>query len=257
MECLPISRWRVEVRQPSGHEDLLLLESRSLDVRLALDLACRLASTPDEGDPDWAALPVPDLDALLLLVRRGVFGDRVRGVSRCPDDRCGASVEVGFEIGDYLAHHRPRTPRGAEADTEPGWFRVAGGTVRLRVPTVADLLAADRAGLPERALATACLRPAGLSSELRRKAERALEALAPSLVAEIAGACPECASPIAVEFDPLRYVLRELRDQAVYLFEEVHALGVAYHWTEAHILELPRSRRRRYAELAQSGSGAG
>jgi hypothetical protein len=249
---LPISQTRVEVRQPSGNDDLLLLECPSLDVRLALELVGRVASEPGGGEPRWAALPVPDLDALLLLVRRTVFGDLLRGIAACPDERCGAPVEIRFEIGDYLEHHRPRRPRNVEADAEPGWFRVDGGPVRFRLPTVADLIAATGTRRPEHSLAGACIRSGGAPGGLRRRVEQAMEALAPPLADEITGVCPECTAPIATDFDPLRYVLLELHDQAAFVLEDVHTLGLAYHWSEAEILGLPRSRRRRYAELALS-----
>jgi hypothetical protein len=44
------------------------------------------------------------------------------------------------------------------------------------------------------------------------------------------------------------------------LYEEVHHLAYHYHWTERDILELPRSKRRRYlallaSKLEQSQSG--
>jgi hypothetical protein len=52
-------------------------------------------------------------------------------------------------------------------------------------------------------------------------------------------------------------VLRELRDHAATIFEDVHLLAVYYKWPEEDILALPRSRRLRYgAALRDQGSAA-
>jgi hypothetical protein len=81
--------------------------------------------------------------------------------------------------------------------------------------------------------------------------ERALDRLAPSLVDDLAGNCPECGASISMRFDPLRYCLRELADQALSVFEDVHLLASVYHWGESEILALPRRRRAHYAEMAR------
>jgi len=49
----------------------------------------------------------------------------------------------------------------------------------------------------------------------------------------------------------LQYTLRELRDQAAFVYEEVCSIARYTHWSEVEILGLPTARRARYAELAQ------
>jgi hypothetical protein len=246
-ERLPVSGLEVEIRQPSGGEDLLLLEATQLDTALGLALAARTATRPDGGDSDHAALPAPDLDALLLHVRRAVFGDVIRATVRCSRG-CEELVDVSFDILEYLAHHRPRAARGVVA-MGGGWYDLRGA-LRFRLPTVADLLAAALAERPDRALATACLDPGDAPAPLRRRAERAMAALAPSVVDEVQGTCPACRGVLTVVFDPLRYVLTELRDEAGSVIADVDLLASRYHWSEQQILALPRSRRRAYAEQA-------
>jgi hypothetical protein len=257
-DSLPVSRLEVDVRQPSGTEDVLLLDARGLDTELAVELAARTASLGGGAEHDWSTLPVPDLDALLLLVRRAVFGDLVRTTLRCPEGDCGALVDITFGIAEYLVHHRPRRPRYVADDpAERGWYVLDTTGVRFRIPTVADLLEAASAELPDRALAERCIDPPNVAAALRRRVERAMNALAPALVAEVTGTCPECRGRIAMLFDPVRYVLRELRDHAASLIEDVDALAARYHWSETEILALPRARRRRYAEAALEGLRAG
>jgi hypothetical protein len=50
-------------------------------------------------------------------------------------------------------------------------------------------------------------------------------------------------------FDVQQFVLRELRDQATFLYEDVHLVASQYHWPESGILDLPSRRRVQYAEM--------
>jgi hypothetical protein len=51
---------------------------------------------------------------------------------------------------------------------------------------------------------------------------------------------------------PLRFFFAEWMTSAEGLYEEVHHLAYHYHWREQDILELPRSKRRRYLALLAS-----
>ncbi len=249
---LPVSGIEVQVRQPGGTEDVLLAEAPAFDVALALALAGSVASPADGGTPAWEALPHTDLDALLLLIRATLFGDLVRATVRCRAAGCEAQVSVTFSTAEYLAHHRPRPAPGVEPHEPPGWFRLPAGEVRFRLPTAGDLVAVRGQPRPERALLARCVVPDRLPAPLRRRVERAMERLAPSLVGDLAGECPECGAAIAMRFDPLQFCLRELSDQAAAVFEDVHLLASVYHWPEPHILSLPRRRRVQYAEMARA-----
>jgi hypothetical protein len=82
-----------------------------------------------------------------------------------------------------------------------------------------------------------------------------MEAMAPSLFSELEGTCPVCGAVVTCNFDPLQYTLRELRDQAAFVYEDVCTIAHHTHWSEAEILALPTARRARYAELAQHARG--
>jgi len=83
-----------------------------------------------------------------------------------------------------------------------------------------------------------------------------MEAMAPNLSGEMQGECPECHRRITVYFDVQKYVLRELRDRASRVYEDIHLLALNYRWSEESILLLPRNRRILYAEmLRQEGLG--
>lgn len=254
---LPVSKLRVTLRQPGGAEDMLLADASDCDVGLALALASALARSA-QGEPiAWEALAITDLDATLLRIRQMVIGDHVRTDITCPAEGCGERIDIAFRVDDYLAHHRPRKPRGVERDSEPGWFRMTNPDVSFRLPSGADQL--DIADEPDgaRVLAQRCIRPADAPASVRRRVEAAMEALAPTLYGELEGTCPACGVTVRIPFDPQRYVLRELRAQAAFLYEEVHLLASHYKWSEQEILALPRLRRTRYAELIQAERSAG
>jgi hypothetical protein len=262
---LAVSDRVVVLHHPSGAEDLLMLEAArtpSGDAWLALTLAERLTRTVEGAPIAWADLPASDLDATILRLRQALISDRVRSDVACPARDCRQRIDIDFRIEEYLAHHAPRSlgPRwrgwGVEPLDEAGWFRPADGSVSFRLPTAADLVAV--AGHPSAAneLARRCLRPVEVPAKQRRRVEAVLEEMAPSLSGDLQGDCPECGASVAVHFDARWFCLRELRDRATFLYQDVDLLARRYHWSESEILSMPRTRRAAYAELARQGMGA-
>jgi hypothetical protein len=198
---------------------------------------------------EWSDLCVTDLDALLLLLRQMLLGNLIRTDIVCPAADCGARIDVAFRIGEYLTHHRPSTARGVEAADKPGWFRLRNTPVSFRLPTAADQVAVAQALKPERELIRRCIRPADIPARLLKRVETAMEALAPSLSQDLQGQCHECEMSVDMYFDVQQFVLSELRDQAASIYEDVHMLALHYHWSQAEILALPRTRRVHYAEM--------
>jgi len=143
---LPVSGIALAVAEPTGYDELYVIETALPPMLLMARLASRVA-TAVGGDPvDWAGLPATDLGATALIVRRCWLGDAIRTDTRCPDPDCRERIDVAFGIGDYIGHHQPRRPRAAAPAADAGWFTLTGTGVRFRVPTVGDLLAAESAG---------------------------------------------------------------------------------------------------------------
>jgi hypothetical protein len=243
----------VDVREPTGRDELFLVETRLAPAAALAALAERVA-TVDRRRPDWQEVAAPQLGAVALAIRRAWIGDRVLSEGRCPDPECGERVDVSFSCLTYLAHHRPVRPRNVLAEDD-GWFRIAGSPARFRIPTVADLLAAEADAEPATTLASRCLDPARLPVRTARAVDRALAKLAPRLEGLIGGHCPACGAEVAMRFDPLTYTVLELKDSFAGIYRETHALASAYGWPEGTILDQPRSRRRRYAELVYENRG--
>jgi hypothetical protein len=280
-----VSGIEVALRQPAGADDILLAEADRFEPWVALALVAALARPADGGAVDWAGVTLTDLDATLLAIRRMVLGNRVESSARCGtgDDPgqvgatgaagatgavgtagCGARIDLGFWITDYLEQHRPHIPRGVTRCDDPAWFQIDGIdggidgiAVRFRPPSNADLAAIAAEPDGERELARRCIEPGEVPARLRRRIERAMEAIAPSLYGELEGTCPECGATVAITFDPQRYVVDELRQRAAFVFEEVHLIAERYRWSEDAILTMPRARRARYAELIHETRSGG
>jgi hypothetical protein len=256
---LPVSGIVLAVREPTGADEVFVVETALAPIPALLELARRVASTSAGGTPDWDDLPATDLDAVALMIRRSWIGDTIRTDATCPDLNCGKRIDVSFGIGAYLEHHRPRRPRGVtkvtDAGGEPdaGWFSLARAPVRFRIPTVTDLLAAASGGGPAETLSARCVEAPEISRALARRLDHAFAALAPNLDDFVGGTCPACGQPVTMRFDPLGYTLAELRGLFSGIYLETHALASGYGWPEDVILALPRTRRRRYASLIDEG----
>jgi hypothetical protein len=247
---LPAAGLQAVLRLPVGSDDVLIFEAGPPSLRVALALLGRIACDVAGAPLDPAALPVGDVDVLLLRLRQRVVGDVVSAEAVCAAPACQARVDISFSIEAYLEHHRPRPAAGVAPAAEPGWYRLVGEEVELRLPRAADQLAIAGEPDPEQALLRRCVRPADLAAGARAAVEAAMEAMAPSLFSDLEGSCPECGAKVEASFDPLRFTLRELRDRAAFVYEEVCTIAHHYHWSEADILALPAARRARYAELA-------
>ncbi len=246
---LPVSGMVVILQEPTGAEDILLLEAPAL--HLTLELSARLASPINGLTVEWASLCVADLEALLLLLRKMILGDLIRTDIVCPAKSCGKRIDVSFHIGAYLFHHRPRSARGVEATEEACWFHLRNTSVSFRLPTGADQVAVATTHKPKRELIQRCIRPATISARLLRRVEIAMDSLAPSLSHVLQGQCHECGTTVDMYFDVQQFVLSELRNRAAFIYEDVHLLAMHYHWSQAEILSLPHSRRAHFTEMVQ------
>jgi hypothetical protein len=241
---LPVSGLVLTVREPTGIDELYVVETGLPPLPALLGLAQRVVSTADGHPVDWPGLPATDLDAAALTIRQSWIGDVIRTDIRCPEPGCGERIDVSFSVGTYLDYHRPRRPRGVIQVPDSDWFTLAGADVRFRIPAVADLLATAPDPLSSR-----CVESRELSRALARRVDRALSALAPSLDDLIGGDCPACEHKVGLRFDPVGYTLAELRNAFAGIHLETHALASAYGWPEDAILALSRGRRRRYASI--------
>ena len=247
---LPVSGERARWRPMTGEDDIALADCAP-GLLGALAFVSRSVVDADDRAIDAGALPVGDVDVLVLARRREVRGDAFVAEGTC--GHCGADVDVSFSLAAYADHLRPRVPRGARQDPdEPRWWTVSAG-VQVRVPTVDDVLDAAAAEDPRALLLSRCVRPYPLTAPVR-VVERAMAALGPTLRSDVAGTCPECARGVLLDVDAREMCLADLRFLARAVYDDVHLIASAYGWGSDEILRMPTARRRRFAELIVGGA---
>lgn len=203
-------------------------------------------------DVGVAALAVGDREALLWHLRRHTIGERLDAVVECGS--CHDKLDVELRVGDLL---QPRYDRWRSVHAE----RLGGHDVMFRLPTGADLaaIAATARTDPEHAaglLLRRCVSAVdgGPPTDtqlagLRADVERRIAALDPQAETLLTTTCPSCDAQLSTALDAATFLVEELARRGRHLPVEVHTLAWQYHWSEADILGLSISRRRRYLEL--------
>jgi hypothetical protein len=260
---LPVSGLELRFQMPDGNDDLAILEALGDPLERALVALSRLAAVDEsEGSAEvaarcfqgrpagfWAGLTVTDFETALLGLRRFLFGDKVACVFRDRLHKCGVRMELEFSITAFLDEARPHSPRGVQPSEDPCWFLLRADDkrdLRFRLPTVEDQLHAMRAADGAALLARRCIDATDRSA--LRRAEKAMEELAPRVSRPLAGNCPDCGEALTMTLHVPRLVMDELANQAAGIHEETDAIAKTYHWDEAAILAMPQRRRRAYAE---------
>jgi hypothetical protein len=229
MFVLPISRTPVELRVPTGQDEMMI--SGAGGVHQRVEVVRRLAP-PARSGVDWHLLPYVDVDAALLGLRQFLYGDKLVAEIQCP--ACGAWGDIQLSIAEYLRANRPPSRRVEAPSYVP--------TVRQVLSVIAEY-GPGEAGA--RALEAECLSDCCSLEAQRKRAE--LEKAAPCLAGHIEGLCPHCGMVVTAWFDPGGFVLGELGIRATALLQEVHLLASRYGWSEETILALPEQRRAAYA----------
>jgi hypothetical protein len=235
-----------ELRPLTGREEEWLAFSPPMPNARAVSRLLESCVAGIGGEPAsperLSHLLVGDRDFLMLQLRRLTLGDRIQAVVECP--ACTAKIDIDFDAA--------QVPVEAHPQTEPEYTVDIGREVCFRLPTGADQEAV--LGLPmdeaSDALLDRCLMsPFTLTGDERLRVIDEMERRAPKLEIELDIACPECEQAFELPFDTTAYFFREMRLSARQLLREVHQLALYYHWSEADILGLVRSRRRAYLDL--------
>ncbi|MCB1761055.1 MAG: hypothetical protein KDI68_14890 [Gammaproteobacteria bacterium] len=137
------------------------------------------------------------------------------------------------------------------------------GRLRVRVPSGSDQELVARVEDDDEALRTLLSRlirhadsgaevaPESLDAGLIALIESQVEAMAPEVATELLADCPVCQQQNRVTATPYASMQRPTGE----LFSEIHRLALHYHWGEAEILALPRSRRHTYLALIDRTRG--
>jgi hypothetical protein len=235
-----------------------------------------VAATERVGDlmaptaADMRELTIWDRQRLASAIYETTFGRQLAALATCAAAHCGTVVDL--ELDASLLRLSVDPPSLDEPDWESS-IAVGNETwrVRLRPLSGADhemaarLAVTDAEGaaalLAERCVASA-VDAAGVersSTEVARLAREQSQQIGailarvhPDPAPTLQIACPECGGAMNVLVDVVLFLLDAVGATAD-VTRDVHRLASAYHWSEADILALPISRRRRYLELVGEG----
>lgn len=211
-----------------------------------------LAAACDESADELAGLSLGERDARLLTLREWAFGPDLMSLATCP--QCHQQLELALPAGDLLSSPaaQPEDTLKAEADEF---------ILEFRLPTCADLAAAEATGTPDlaRELLERCLISASRGGQPVEAAalppmaveaiEREMDRADPRADVRLAISCASCSHQWRQPFDILSFFWAELHSWAPRILHEVHALASAYGWREAEILKLPAWRREFYLQM--------
>jgi hypothetical protein len=212
-------------------------------------LVMSAAGEPPLGPDTIGKLAEGDREALLLHLCRGLLGERLSCVLRCP--HCRESINLDLHVPELLV---PPVSCPAEEYS----LAVAGYDLVLRPVAGRDLEAASDAAAAAAAslLLRRCVKEASpplpeppIPPELAAALSEELARLDPQADLLLDVQCPACGVGFSMPFDAGDVLRQELSRRGRDHEEEVHALAFYYHWNEESILALPLHRRRRYVEM--------
>lgn len=244
------------------------LSALSLPIQRATLLLSRCVAQlgqAEKVDKDQVRdLSMGDREALLLHIRRLTFGDRMPCVLRCA--ACDAPMDLDLNVSNLLVP----TEDAAQQHYEE-MFSCDGARFRVsfHVPTGADVEEAiqsgsgrvDNAGLE---LLARCIesveREDGTEeftaiqdhewpSQLVEQLSRRLAEVDAQAEIQLQLTCPACKCEFSSFFDVTGYMVRELEARERQLYQDVHQLALAYHWSENEILHMSSRKRKLYLEL--------
>jgi hypothetical protein len=200
------------------------------------------------GPGGAAELTVADRDQLLAEAQLAELGVTIDSTVDC--GACGKPFDIEFDLAALIASLRSDAPGSSANREQAGVYRLADGR-RFRLPRGDDERAV--AGLDpaeaERTLLQRCLLDGDVADA--DAVSDAMREVAPLLDVEVAATCVECGHAQSVRFDLQHYFLSEIVDARPQRAREVHQIAMAYRWSLAEILSLPRGRRRLHVNLIE------
>lgn len=175
---------------------------------------------------------------------------------RCANAACLKPVDIDI---DFLAFANTNDVRSFE------WSAAEGINLLIDLPTGEDQYQWSEAEVlrdrdMQKKIATSLVRKINgntptpdwqISDEWLASLSEEFERQDPLTALKLTTNCPECSQQIDVDFDLEGMLLQKLKLKQKIVFEQIHHLASAYHWSEKEIIEMPSWRRAYY--LAQLG----
>lgn len=209
-------------------------------------------------------LAMGDREALLLHVRRMIFGERIECVVQCP--ACPERMDFPLQVSELLVSEtgnpkqryeeiffldgvrfrvKLRHVTGGDVETVVRNTPVPEAVVRGLLVHCVDWIYQEEEHGGEAVAVPAEQWPADLVAQISAR----LAELDPQAEIRLQLTCPVCEHSFATSFDTADYLLRELSERERRLHEEVHQLALAYHWSETDILRMTPRKRKLYLDI--------
>jgi|tagenome__1003787_1003787.scaffolds.fasta_scaffold20981743_5 hypothetical protein len=209
-----------------------------------------LAAAGRGGPGDLADLPIGVRDGYLLDLLEAMSGPYLEAVVSCP--ACRERLELSCTVAQLRAG-----PGSAEETVCAGGYELT-----VRPPTGADLAAAASSGEPEHAHSEFLRRCVGIvsgpESEPQRLPEPVVAAVEQAMLAAdpqaeilVALTCAACGEQWQADLDVAAFAWAQVDASARRCAAEVHALALAYGWSEAETLAMSPWRRDLYLQMVE------
>ena len=234
---------RAPSAKPSGDLDLDLTGAPPPVAATGVLAACLSGDGAAPAEPDVWEWTINRRLQGLIAVTIATRGAAWTSTIRCQG--CGAPMDLPLQLDAFRREEDPPSVACA----------LDGEMQHLAVPTGADQHSWLQAGANGPAAMLARLLPEGAAASPERLAavEAALAEADPLTVLTIHTRCPECDAENSMELDLEATCLALLAAEQPRLIDDIHALALAYHWTEAEVLAVPPRRRRQYLDRIERG----
>lgn len=242
-----------------------------LVTKLLAQCVKRLGDYDRVDEAIMSELLVADRDFIMLMLRQMTFGDRVESTLPCPWPECGQKIDIDFRISQIPITRCAVLAASYEIELignrgEPKHkveFRLPNGSDQVALSAIVD----NNEALALSGLLNRCItqidsdaKPVAnflesLSANHRLQIDKAMEAVAPNLDLTMELVCPQCKRQFVAPFQIQDFFFGELQIDNELLLREVHYLAFHYHWSESDILEMPKSKRRRYIDVLSDEIG--
>jgi hypothetical protein len=246
---------QAEIRQLNGYDEQLLAQTSSLSpffrTTLLLERVVTFGELTVKLEPHETIrnLTLGDRIALILQVRKAVFGEKIQAVLKCPI--CKEALSLDFSVRSLLQPAKP-SPKTAYTVEFENFVFIVKAVTGADLELVASVQDGEN---PQEQLARICIisstppLPEKLSDELILAVSLKLQEIDPQADIVLSITCPKCIQPFQVPLDIEDYFFKEITARLKQLEREIHWIALNYHWSEDAILSLPVSKRKRYIEL--------
>jgi len=245
---------KAELREITGYDESYLYEVSNLSVfKRSEALLERIVNFGNRIETEnrhlLSKLTIGDMAALILQIRRMVFGEYIYSIISCPS--CNTEMSLELKINHLL-----QPPLDEPRDFYD--IKVENFMLKLRPVTNGDI-SQMRENICQENLTKRIIRSCIINStpelieeiddNLLEKISSNLAELDPQADLILDLVCPNCKYIFQVPFFPEDFFLREFDARQQQFEMEVHWLAFNYHWSEDSILSLTMNKRKRYVEL--------